>query len=360
TYQEATRPLPVIEGKGKAIAIEEQVAQSMLALHTPKRRSITDQFILQRRTPATKEGPTRPSAQPHDGASANIFHESPSPADVETDVDSNKTTSGGDTKILQIDEDQGKDVDNQVNLEENTAELDQGQARSNPEEPLSSSGTLSSMKNLDDAYTFREQFLNDKSTEDELHLNRNSLLLSKRARLLIIQLRILDLRELPKADMKEILHQRMFENGSCKSLPEHALYKALEASMDRANRDKFLAKKDKSRKRRRNDQDPPPPPLGLDPSKRRRHDSGDSRSTQTQLLNPQPRKHLTHRDGNLARANIKQALGRSSQDLEVQVKMEMEIPHFNGVYFITACSYSTDTSKELMKVQVYVLKLPQL
>ncbi|GKF03026.1 hypothetical protein Tco_0029949 [Tanacetum coccineum] len=33
----------------------------------------------------------------------------------------------------------------------------------------------------------------------------------------------------------------------------------------------------------------------------------------------------------------------------VQVKMEMEIPRSSGVYFITACSYSTDTSKELMK-----------
>nr|GEU54003.1 hypothetical protein [Tanacetum cinerariifolium] len=104
-----------------------------------------------------------------------------------------------------IDEDQGKDVDNQVNLEEKTAELDQGQAKSdlgktpesrplpehefmeedqarpdpgvshvalagpNPEptEPLCSSGTLSSMKNLDDAYTSGDQFLNDNSTEDE-------------------------------------------------------------------------------------------------------------------------------------------------------------------------------------------------
>nr|GEV06084.1 retrovirus-related Pol polyprotein from transposon TNT 1-94 [Tanacetum cinerariifolium] len=42
----------------------------------------------------------------------------------------------------------------------------------------------------------------------------------------------------------------------------------------------------------------------------------------------------------------------------VQVKMEMEIPRSSGVYFITACSYSTDTSKELMKVQVYASKLP--
>ncbi|GKE40103.1 hypothetical protein Tco_1463508 [Tanacetum coccineum] len=35
------------------------------------------------------------------------------------------------------------------------------------EDPLSSTETLSSMKNLDDAYTIGDQFLNDKSTEDE-------------------------------------------------------------------------------------------------------------------------------------------------------------------------------------------------
>nr|GEW57928.1 retrovirus-related Pol polyprotein from transposon TNT 1-94 [Tanacetum cinerariifolium] len=35
------------------------------------------------------------------------------------------------------------------------------------EDPPSSSGTLSSMKNLDDTYTFGDQFFNDKSTKDE-------------------------------------------------------------------------------------------------------------------------------------------------------------------------------------------------
>ncbi|GJX82482.1 hypothetical protein Tco_0331963 [Tanacetum coccineum] len=58
------------------------------------------------------------------------------------------------------------------------------------------------------------------------------------------------------------MSKRMFESGTYKSLPEHiALYKALEASMKRAQRDKFLAEKDKLRKQRHDDQDPPPPPL---------------------------------------------------------------------------------------------------
>ncbi|GJU36316.1 hypothetical protein Tco_1184670 [Tanacetum coccineum] len=90
-------------------------------------------------------------------------------------------------------------------------------------------------------------------------------------------------RDLSEEDMKEMLHQRMFKTSSYKSLPEHiTLYEALEASMECAHRDKFLAEKDKSRKRRRDDQDPPPPPLDSDLSKRRRHDTGASGSSQPQ------------------------------------------------------------------------------
>ncbi|GJZ03811.1 copia protein [Tanacetum coccineum] len=62
---EVTRPLPVVEGKGKVIATEEQAAYSLLALHTPKRRN---------------------------DASANIVRDSPSHVDAETGVDTDKQT----------------------------------------------------------------------------------------------------------------------------------------------------------------------------------------------------------------------------------------------------------------------------
>ncbi|GJR54391.1 hypothetical protein Tco_1404912 [Tanacetum coccineum] len=89
-------------------------------------------------------------------------------------------------------------------------------------------------------------------------------------------------RDLSEEDMKEMLHQRMFETGSYKSLSEHiALYEALEASMERTQRDELLAKMDKSQKQRRDDQGPPPPPLpDSDPSKKRRHDSSALGSSQ--------------------------------------------------------------------------------
>ncbi|GJS66994.1 hypothetical protein Tco_0706397 [Tanacetum coccineum] len=77
-------------------------------------------------------------------------------------------------------------------------------------------------------------------------------------------------RDLPKADMKEMLHQKMFETGSYQSLPEHIiLYEALEASMEWVQRDEFFVERDKSCKRRRDDQDPLTPPLDSDLSKKK-------------------------------------------------------------------------------------------
>ncbi|GJV66323.1 putative nucleotidyltransferase, ribonuclease H [Tanacetum coccineum] len=102
--------LESFQAQGQA-RVREQAAQSLLALHTPKRRSTTDQFILQRRTSATKEASTRPSAQPQDDTSANIIYDSLSPTDAETRVESDKTNSG---------------------------ELDQDQAGSDPGESLES------------------------------------------------------------------------------------------------------------------------------------------------------------------------------------------------------------------------------
>ncbi|GKD13377.1 hypothetical protein Tco_1197784 [Tanacetum coccineum] len=150
------------------------------------------------------------------------------------------------------------------------------------EDPLSLTGTLSSMKNLDDAFTIRDQFINDKATKDEPEkLNVESKVVSmvivpiyqasssvpplstslrdlphkidetvretvKEVVQVALQASLRDrFINPPEADMKEMLHQQMFETGSYKSLPKHvALYEALEASMERAQRDEFLAKKD--------------------------------------------------------------------------------------------------------------------
>ncbi|GJT13314.1 hypothetical protein Tco_0860356 [Tanacetum coccineum] len=386
---EAIQPLPVVEGKGKAIITKEQAAQSLLALHTPKSRSTTDQFIFQRRTPATEEASIGPSAQLQDHASTNIVRDSPSLADAETGVGSDKTNSGGDTEILQINEELGEDVEKQVDLEEKTVELDQDQAGSDPGETHESrpppehvlmdedqAGPDPRISRValagPDPEPTHDEFMTDliwrmhmllevevvsmvtvpiyqasssvsplltsvidlsppkpasSTTQAPIFIatttttpttlppppQQQSITKSKLAeRVTVLEKKLSDLeqnnknlgsrvytlelrdlphkineavhenvkeavqialqapfqdrfRDLSEEDMKEMLHQRMFETGSYKSLPEHiTLYEALKASIERAQRDEFLAEKDKSRKRRRDDQDPPPPPPDSD------------------------------------------------------------------------------------------------
>ncbi|GKB98782.1 hypothetical protein Tco_0984919, partial [Tanacetum coccineum] len=111
----------------KGITTNEQVAQSLLKLQIPKKKSTKDQYIFQRQILVTEEAFIGPSAQPEDDTSANIVRDTSSPTDAETDVETDKTNSEGDTEILNISEEQGEDVANKVDLEEKTVEVDEGQ-----------------------------------------------------------------------------------------------------------------------------------------------------------------------------------------------------------------------------------------
>ncbi|GJT30841.1 retrovirus-related pol polyprotein from transposon TNT 1-94 [Tanacetum coccineum] len=136
---EASRPLPVVEGN------------------------------------ATEGASTRSFAQPKDDTSANIVRDSPSLADAETGAELEKSNSEGDTEMVKITKELGEDVDKQENIEEKTMKLDQDPGLIRPcetqnsqlhqsslkfladehvilDDPLSSTGTLSSIKNLEDAY----------------------------------------------------------------------------------------------------------------------------------------------------------------------------------------------------------------
>ncbi|GJX15721.1 hypothetical protein Tco_0216553 [Tanacetum coccineum] len=87
-----TQKLPVVEGKGKGIAIDEHVTQSLLELQQPKKKSTTDQYIFQRRTLVTKEASTGPSAEPRDDTSTNVVCDTPSHVDAETRADMDNNT----------------------------------------------------------------------------------------------------------------------------------------------------------------------------------------------------------------------------------------------------------------------------
>ncbi|GJV94830.1 hypothetical protein Tco_1546407 [Tanacetum coccineum] len=146
-----------------------------------------------RRTPVTHDASTRPSVQPQDDTSANVVHDTSSPTDstnnAETAADMEQSNSENNTEILNVVEEQGEEVSNTMALDERTAgpnyepmhedfiatvypEVRENlklttEEQVHLENPPSSSVTLLSMKNLKDAFTFGDQFINDKSTKEE-------------------------------------------------------------------------------------------------------------------------------------------------------------------------------------------------
>nr|GEX28205.1 hypothetical protein [Tanacetum cinerariifolium] len=289
----------IVEGKGKAIDTEEQVAQSLLALHTPKRRSIMDQFILQRQTSTTEEASSGPSAQALDNTSTNIVYDSSSPPDAKTCARSGKKSSG-DQGLAGLDP--GRTLESRALPEQEV--MDEDQARTDPgescgalagpdlepthdefmadlyvkvqeslkfsadehvfiEDTISLTKSLSSMKNLEDAFTIGDQFITDKSTEDEPEKPN-------------VEVKVVSMVTVP------IYQASSSVPPLSTPIPVIDLLPPKHASSTTNTEGEFLAEKDMSRKRRRDDQDPPPPPSKSDLSKRRRHDTDTSGSSQPQ------------------------------------------------------------------------------
>ncbi|GJX05130.1 hypothetical protein Tco_0191046 [Tanacetum coccineum] len=73
-------------------------------------------------------------------------------------------------------------------------------------------------------------------------------------------------RDPPKADMKEILHNRMWESKSYQTHEDHmTLYEALEKSMARDNSDQLLSDLAEARKKKKKRQGSPKTPPGSPP-----------------------------------------------------------------------------------------------
>ncbi|GJR57966.1 hypothetical protein Tco_1500128 [Tanacetum coccineum] len=104
-----------------------------------------------------------------------LAHSEPEPepeqesADAETGVRSDKTSSGGDTEILQITEELCEDVEKQVLMDEDQARPDPGISRVAFARPDPEPTHDEFMTDLypKDAYAIGDQFINDKSTNDE-------------------------------------------------------------------------------------------------------------------------------------------------------------------------------------------------
>ncbi|GJU32039.1 hypothetical protein Tco_1175628 [Tanacetum coccineum] len=73
-------------------------------------------------------------------------------------------------------------------------------------------------------------------------------------------------RDFPEADMKEILHHRMWETNSYKAHEDHKkLYEALEKSMDRDHSDQLLTDLAEARRKKKKRHDSPKTPPGSPP-----------------------------------------------------------------------------------------------
>ncbi|GJR58823.1 hypothetical protein Tco_1500985 [Tanacetum coccineum] len=194
---EEIQRLPDVEGKGKAIVTEEQAAHSLIDLS--KKKSTTDQFILQRRDQAPHDSTTGPSSQPLDDTSEKVVHESSSTTDSERTESETEATApkvdkeqdpgqghealaGSNLEPMQEDSGPGKEHvtlagPNPEHMDEDFYATSYPKVHENLklrtdehvilENPESSSATLSSMKNLDETDNFGDQFLNDKPIEDD-------------------------------------------------------------------------------------------------------------------------------------------------------------------------------------------------
>ncbi|GJS34705.1 hypothetical protein Tco_0533087, partial [Tanacetum coccineum] len=194
------QPLPEVHGKGKEKVGEEQAMQVLLNLQTPKKKNPAEQFIFQRRTPATAE----PSGLVESSSlyvelgltdSGTESDEEVSPEmNVQVQEEGQGRTNLGDAGLSQTPSSHvvhaGPNLDHmdlgiaEASSQPNTEQMnDEFTAIAYPKvqenlklptegevrlkEPTSSTGTLSSMKNLDKDLSFTYQFLVEKSQEDE-------------------------------------------------------------------------------------------------------------------------------------------------------------------------------------------------
>ncbi|GKE07639.1 retrovirus-related pol polyprotein from transposon TNT 1-94, partial [Tanacetum coccineum] len=150
------QPLLDVQGKGKEKVIDEQAAYDLLTLRTPKKKSHADQFIFQRRTPM----PTEASGH---AESPSLYAElALTDSEIESDNEVPKINTG--------DQDEGQDRPDpesqpQSSHVENLKLPTKDQVIL--EEPASSSGTLSTLQNLEKDLSFNDQFFIEKPQEEE-------------------------------------------------------------------------------------------------------------------------------------------------------------------------------------------------
>nr|GEU36089.1 hypothetical protein [Tanacetum cinerariifolium] len=238
--------LPDVQGQGKEKFVDEQAAHNLLTLQTLKKKSPTNQFIFQRRTPM----PTEPSGHA----------EFPSL----------------DEKVPEInvgDQDEGQ-------AGPNPGEHDEGQAGSNPEatdastqqnpEQMDEEFTIISYPNVQDSLKLptKDQYLMEKPQEEEHEKTNTESEVQSMVTVLILQdTSLVPPMSTPVIDLAEILQQRMFEDKSYEAHEDHKnLFDKLQKSLERDYSNQLLSDLEAPRQKKRKRRDLPRTPSGSPPS----------------------------------------------------------------------------------------------
>nr|GEX40871.1 histone deacetylase 14 [Tanacetum cinerariifolium] len=310
------QPLPEVPGKGKAKVTEEQVAHDLLSLQKHKKTSPADQYIFQRRV----SEPT--GSFGHDESPYALFGQSDN--EEESEKFMLGAEEGGqdeDREHMDLDVADVSPQPSSEQLDEGFTATIYPNVKENLkltveepvllEEPASSSGTLSSLQHLSRDFSFGDQFFSDKhsdadknaKTEVESMMNEHqqlkatttdttttttttlppqapqqstteTMMMKRIGKLEHIMAGLIQVNkdmeerldshgDLPEADMKEILHQRMWEFDSYKSHEDHMqLFEALEKSMNRDHSKELAQDLAEARKKRKKSRESPKTPPG--------------------------------------------------------------------------------------------------
>ncbi|GJT02181.1 retrovirus-related pol polyprotein from transposon TNT 1-94 [Tanacetum coccineum] len=161
------QPLSDVQGKGKEKVSDEQVALNLLTLQTLKKKSPSETIYLQRAhiTPTTEPSESCRISLLYmrklgsDLTSSHAVHAGPNLEHMDFEVTNASTQQNPE----QMDEEFTTTA--YPSVQENLKLPTEDQVRL--EEPASSVGTLSSLQNLDKELSFTNQFLVEKSQEDE-------------------------------------------------------------------------------------------------------------------------------------------------------------------------------------------------
>ncbi|GKD20155.1 hypothetical protein Tco_1221858, partial [Tanacetum coccineum] len=180
---EKFQPLPKVQGKGKEKVVEEQAAHHLLTLQTPKKKSHIEQFIFQRRLHMPTESFIH-AESPSMDAELNLTD-----SEIESDEEASKINArnqdegqAGPNPGVQDEGQAGPNPGDAIvsqpqashvvhagpNLEHMDLETTNASTQQKPEQmDEDSTGTLSSLQNLDKDLSFTDQFFVEKTQEEE-------------------------------------------------------------------------------------------------------------------------------------------------------------------------------------------------